>query len=109
MTVADSDDPPGSTVSDPEQTHYSTEEAGTELPSIALVKAVAAAKDVDPMTLPPIGSDVDMDALDAILQSSPGERPVVVTVGFQDVRAEIDSQGTVTVRREDTDASNPDT
>jgi hypothetical protein len=100
VTVVDSDKAPDSAVSDSGQAHYSTREASTELPSVALVEAVAAAKDVDPLALDPLGNHVDMDALDSLLlQSSPGEHAVAVTVELQGVRAEIDDQGTVTVRQ----------
>lgn len=103
MTVTDAGE-----ASDPGQTHSDTFQAATELPSVALIEAVAAAKDADPVDLDPFGRHFDMDALDALLQSSPAERTVAVTVEFQGVRAEIDSEGTVTVRRTDSEAPDAD-
>lgn len=77
-------------------------------PSIALAEAVAAAKGVDPVALDPIGDQVDLDALDALLTSALGEAHTSVTVEFQGVRARVERGGTVTVRQSGSDAQGTD-
>ncbi len=56
----------------------------TEIPSTAVVEAVATAKDVNPTALPPLNDYVDPDALNRLLQNASSGR-----VSFQYDGAEV--------------------
>lgn len=79
-------------------TTVSREWHAAEEPSAAVVAAVAAASDRDPVDLPPLYERVDADALDALV--TPGGRPdegVTVRFHYDDFGVTVASDGRVTV------------
>jgi hypothetical protein len=93
------DDGGGTDAGDAERgRHRARFDLGNESASLALIEAIAAAKDVDPFTLDPLGCAVDMDALDEIVTSTGPESTVQVTVVSQGVRATVDDEGGVVVQ-----------
>ena len=56
-----------------ENVFHATYAPETTEPSIAVVSALAAVTDTDPLGMEPLGSAVDTDALDSLLAEEPGE------------------------------------
>ena len=70
-------------------------------PSTAVVEAVAAALDTDPIDLKPLYDVVNPDALDALMRSSQradGAGEATASFEFVDRQVTVRSSGTVTVR-----------
>lgn len=79
----------------------------TEQASIKVVCAVADAKNVDPIDLPPLYSVIDPDALDQLFQSKFPNRAsgtVKVQFTFAGCDVVVDSENQVTVTPTDLDA-----
>ncbi|WP_123537242.1 HalOD1 output domain-containing protein [Halosimplex salinum] len=66
-------------------------------PSEAVVSAVAAHRNVDPMALPPLYEVLDPDALDALFRSPDGEQGTA-TFEYADCTVVYSSDGSVDVR-----------
>lgn len=73
---------------------------GSERPSIALVKAVAALTGRDPMTMPPLYESIDPDALNALVTARETEQTATVDLSFvyDGVAVRIDSDGALDVQ-----------
>lgn len=97
--MADRDDATDTASAFEKRTHRARYDAGNEAPSLALVDAIAAARETDPVALDPLGNSLDMGALDALVQPSRGDHAIQVTVELQGVRATIDSEGAIAVQQ----------
>jgi hypothetical protein len=71
-----------------------------EYPSTAVVEAVAAATNRDPLTLTPLYEYVDADGLDALLTATTSDAgaPVDVSFTYESARVTISSDGSLEVR-----------
>ncbi|MDG5778078.1 HalOD1 output domain-containing protein [Haloarculaceae archaeon H-GB2-1] len=63
--------------------------------SVALPEAVAAAKGVDVLSLPPLSTEVDLEALDDLVESSGDE--LRISFDIRGLRIEVAGDGSVRV------------
>jgi hypothetical protein len=75
-----------------------------ERPSRALIGALAEARDIDPGSMAPLGSRLDLDALDALVEAPARQPGPAVSVAFGGYVAHLDTAEVVVVRREDATA-----
>jgi hypothetical protein len=66
--------------------------------SLAVVEAVAAAREAEMVEMPPLQRSVDMDALDALLESAPRGQDVRVSFMYDGVPVTVDGAGRVEVQ-----------
>lgn len=83
--------------------HYGWDEPGR--PSTALIEAVAAATDRDPVDMAPLYEHVDVDALDALMTTWPTGTTETITVSFayDGVKVRLDSDGGIEIQPDVTD------
>lgn len=95
---------------DPERdvyrTNYETERLS---PSLALVEAIAAIEETDPVDLEPIGNSIDMNAIDRIIHASNDDRETRITLSYQGYHVTISTAGVVELQPADSDTANPTT
>ena len=53
-------------------------------PSLAVVEAVAAVKEIEILAVEPLGTTIDLEALDSVLQSGTGQSDPTVTFRTQE-------------------------
>lgn len=89
-----------------EHTFHATYAGDTTDPSIAVVSALAAVTDTDPLALGPLGTAVDADALDSLLALESGDDgDVSVTFAIDGHDVSVHSGGALCVQPQDaTDA-----
>lgn len=73
---------------------YRRFDVGDRSPTLAVLESVATVKGVDPLSLPPLGSHTDSDALDQLLASA---SDASVRFRYAGVTIEITSSGEITV------------
>lgn len=90
---------------DPDTGRYRAEYAPDDPESVpnAVVFALAAIRDADPVDLPPLGDVVDTDALGAVFRPSAGsDRTVTVTFEYADHLVTVHNTGTITLEAVET-------
>ncbi|MDJ1432580.1 HalOD1 output domain-containing protein [Halostagnicola sp. A-GB9-2] len=72
----------------------------TGRPSTAVIEAIAAVTDSEPVAMPSIYDFIDLEALDAIIANQSTGRTDTITVAFQydDVHVTIGSDGSIEIR-----------
>lgn len=89
---------------DPSEGTYRTRyESNDDRPSMALIEAIAAVRDLNPSTMDPLGRSIDMGALDRTLQSSGGDVSVQVSLQPYELQVTIDSRGVIELTPTDSD------
>lgn len=89
---------------DPERETYRASYSTEETPGLALVEAISAIEDTDPITLEPLGDAIDVDALDAVVQSTPDSSDMQVSVSYQGYQAFIYTDGSMELHPTDSEA-----
>ena len=70
-------------------------------PSLAVVKAIAAVEGVDPLDMEPLGTTVDLEALDSVLQSGTGTSDPTITLRIRGYEIILYSSGLLVLQRLD--------
>ena len=72
-------------------------------PSLAVVKAIAAVEGVDPLDMEPLGTTVDLEALDSVLRSGIGKSDPTVTLRIRGYEIILYSSGRLVLQRLDSE------
>lgn len=82
------------------RTNYENAESA---PGIALVEAVAAIEETDPIELEPLGSVLDVDALDSVIGTMPSGPETLIAVSYEGYHAMFHGDGSMELKPIDSD------
>ncbi|MXR53008.1 hypothetical protein GRX03_15520 [Halovenus sp. WSH3] len=68
-----------------------------EQPVLAIVEAIAAVEGKRPTDLPPLGEEIDVDALTALLETNQADETITVSFRYQGLDVTLDGRGQLTV------------
>lgn len=85
--------------------YHASYEPYADSPSLALVEAIAAIEGTDPVTMAPLGDAIDMEALDAVVQSSLDDDDVRVTLPYFGYRVAVRNDGVIELQPTDPGAA----
>lgn len=100
----------GSTMTDKKNTssdHTATENPGEEIvrmdwnryeqPALGIVEAVAGVTNRRPTDLPPLGNELDLDALNSLLAADKEDSKVRITFEYQGLVIRVDQSGSLVI------------
>ena len=80
-----------------------------ESPGLAIVEAIAAVEGIDPLDIEPLGTTVDLEALDSLLRSGTGQSGPMVTLRIRGYEILLHSSGRLVLQRLDSEPGDADT
>lgn len=72
-------------------------------PSLAVVEAIAAAEEIEPLDMEPLGTAVDLEALDSVLRSGTGQSGPTVTLRIRGYEIVLHRSGRLVLERVDSE------